>query len=189
MIHSRWNAFGTMLFVLVAAMSFAQKPDQGQSCCQRDRSQSCCQGQHGRGQGGMMGDASHAEDMALFHFLLDNREKIERTVTELPDGVETLTESDDTEVADKIREHVQAMYRRLEEKRPIHRRDPLFAEIFQHANQIEMTMVETEKGLRVRETSSDPYVAKLIKSHAEVVSAFLENGRAEMRKNHPVPER
>ena len=127
--------------------------------------------------------------MVVFHYLLDNRHKIRRTVTELPDGVDTLTESDDPEVAAKIREHVAAMYRRLEEGRPIHRRDPLFAEIFDHADAIEMTMTKTDLGLRVVETSSDPYVAKLIQSHAHVVSKFLENGRMEMRKNHPLPER
>jgi hypothetical protein len=99
-----------------------------------------------------------------------------------------LTESDDPEVAAKIREHVAAMYRRIEEDRPIHRRDPLFAEIFDHADAIEMMMEKTDSGLRVVETSCDPYVAKLIKSHAEVVSQFLVNGRMEMRKNHPLPD-
>jgi DUF438 domain-containing protein len=127
--------------------------------------------------------------MALFHFLLDHRAEIRRTVKALPDGVETLTESDVPETAAKLREHVRSMYRRIEEGRPIHGRDPLFAEIFANADKIEMTMEETEHGLLVRETSSDPYVAKLIQSHAEVVNGFLENGHAEMRKNHPLPER
>jgi hypothetical protein len=136
----------------------------------------------------MMG-ADHQEDKAVFHFLLDNRDKICRTVTELPDGVETVTESDVPEIAAKISEHVRAMYRRLEDGRPIHRRDPLFAEIFRNADKIEMTMVETDMGLRVRETSSDPYVAKLIKSHAHVLSEFLASGYAEVQKDHPLPER
>ena len=52
-----------------------------------------------------------------------------------------------------------------------------------------MTMEETEHGLRVRETSSDAYVAKLIKSHAQGLNAFIENGYPEMRKNHELPER
>ena len=142
-----------------------------------------------KGRHGMMMDADHAQDMELFHYLLDNRDQIRRTVTELPDGVETLTESDDPDVAAKIREHVAAMYRRIEEDRPIHRRDPLFAEIFDHADAIDMMMEKTDFGLRVVETSSDPYVAELIKSHAHVVSQFLENGRMEMRKNHPLPEK
>jgi hypothetical protein len=167
-------------FFLAAAFAWSQPPAKGCG--------SCCRGQQGPGpQRGM--DSAHQEDMVLFHFLLDHRDEIRRSVQELPDGVETLTESEDPEIAGKLREHVRSMYGRLEEGRPIHARDPLFAEIFRHADKIEMTMVDTEGGLRVRETSSDPYVAKLIKSHAEVVSRFLANGQAEMRKNHPVPER
>jgi hypothetical protein len=30
---------------------------------------------------------------------------------------------------------------------------------------------------------------KLVQAHAEVVSAFIANGRAEAMKNHAVPER
>jgi len=175
-------AAGALL--LASVFAWSQPPQKGCG--------SCCRGQQGQGQGphrGMAGDSTHQEDMALFHFLLDHREEIRRSVEELPEGVETLTESDDPEVAGKIREHVRSMYGRLEEGRPIHGRDPLFAEIFRYADKIEMTMEDTEGGLRVRETSADPYVAKLIKSHAEVVSRFLANGQAEMRKNHPVPER
>ena len=46
---------------------------------------------------------------------------------------------------------------------------------------------ETVKGVRVTETSEDPYVAKLIKAHAKVVSGFVERGFAEAMKNHTVP--
>jgi hypothetical protein len=46
---------------------------------------------------------------------------------------------------------------------------------------------ETERGVIVTETSEDPYVASLIKAHAKVVSAFVERGFDEARKNHPVP--
>ncbi len=147
---------------------------------------SCCRG-NGRGQGMM--DADHRADMALFRYLLDHRDRIQRTVTEIDNGVVTVTESDDAEVRSRLREHVKSMYARVDEGRPIHARDPLFAEISRHADQIQMTMEDTERGIRIRETSEDPYVAKLIKAHAKVVDAFLENGHAEMMKDHPVPER
>ena len=81
------------------------------------------------------------------------------------------------------------MSARVEDQRPIHRRDPLFAEIFAHADKIEMKYEATDRGVTVVETSSDPYVAKLIQAHAEVVSAFIKNGRSEMMKNHAVPAR
>jgi len=183
MTLARWMYVAATFFAL-AGWAASQESQSSRACCQGQQQQ----GQRGH-RGGLMMDEDHENDMAMFHFLLDRGDVIDRTVKELPDGVETVTESDDPEVAATIREHVRSMYARLEEDRPIHRRDPLFAEVFRHADAIEMTIEETEKGLLVRETSSDPYVAKLIKSHAQVVSAFIDNGRSEMRKNHAVPER
>jgi hypothetical protein len=81
------------------------------------------------------------------------------------------------------------MYARVKEARPIHRRDPLFRAVFEHASQIAMRHDLTPKGVRVIETSTDPYVVKLIQAHAEVVNLFVKNGRAEMMKNHDVPAR
>jgi hypothetical protein len=110
-------------------------------------------------------------------------------VKKLAEGVETLTESDDPKVAAVIRDHVESMYKRVEDGNPIHMRDPLFAAIFGHAGKISMKVEPTKKGVRVIETSADPYVAKLIQAHAEVVNLFIANGHAEVRKNHAVPER
>lgn len=145
----------------------------------------------GRGQGGQgrghVHDERHNEDHVVFQFLLANHEKIRRSVKVRPDGVETLTESDDPEIAAKIKEHVQWMEYRVEETQPIRMRDPLFAEIFRHTDKIKMSREETGKGVRVIETSEDPYVAKLIKAHAEAVSGFVKRGFAEAMKNHPVP--
>lgn len=133
-------------------------------------------------------DPNHMADMTLIHFLLDNGKQVTRTITDLPNGVETVTESADPAIAAKIREHVGAMYRRLADKKPIHMRDPLFRELFANADKIVMKSEATEKGVRVIETSTDPKVAALIKAHAQVVSKFIENGRAEAMKNHPVPQ-
>jgi hypothetical protein len=138
---------------------------------------------------GMMGDPDHQADMQMFHALLDNRARITRKVTVTADGVETLTESDDPEVAKTIQAHVASMSARVTEARPIHQRDPLFREIFKHTAMIVMKYELTPKGVRVIESSSDPYVAKLIQAHAEVINAFLANGRSEVMKNHPVPEK
>ena len=134
-------------------------------------------------------DAAFAKDMEAFHFLLDHRAAIQRAVTKLDKGVETLTESDDPKVAAVIQEHVQAMYERVKQGRPIHRRDPLFDALFGHAKKITMKIEKTTKGVKVTETSDDPFVARLIQAHAEVVNLFVKNGRAEMRKDHAVPER
>lgn len=133
--------------------------------------------------------AQQQADMKVFHYLLDNRKVISREVKDLPGGVETLTESKDKEVAAKIQEHAAAMHARIKEGRPIHMRDPLFREIFRHKDKISMKVEKTANGVRVVETSEDAHVAKLIQAHAKVVSGFLENGYAEVRKNHTPPPR
>ena len=147
----------------------------------------------GRGKGGPgfrggRQDPTFEADHEVFHFLLTNGDEIRRQVKNLKNGIETLTESDDPDIAVKIQEHVAAMYDRVEENRPIHMRDPLFRELFRHVDKIEMTLEETEKGVRVVETSQDAYVAKLLQEHAKVVSLFIKNGHAEARKNHAVPK-
>jgi hypothetical protein len=171
-----WIRFGARLSVVVgaivvlqSALSFAQGPPAGR--------------------GHMGGDPAHMADMGLIHELLDSGNKIQRTVTVRADGVETLTESDDPELAKTIRAHVDSMYDRVENVNPIHMRDPLFRAIFEHASKIVMVREQTPKGIKVVETSTDPYVVKLIQAHAEVVSRFIENGRAEAMKNHEVPSR
>ena len=150
---------------------------------------------HGFGRGrGMQGvgephghDERHDADHEVFQFLLENHSKIRRRVKELPDGVETLTESDDPQIAAKIKDHVEWMAYRIKEARPIRMRDPLFAELFRHTDKISMKHEDTEKGVKVVETSDDSYVAGLIKAHAKVVSKFVERGFAEAMKNHEIP--
>jgi hypothetical protein len=146
-------------------------------------------GQGGRGGRGMAGDPAHGVDMQVFHQLFDHRTEIKRQVTLRQDGVETVTESTNPDVTRLLQTHVTAMIARVREGRPIHQRDPLFAELFRYADRIEARHEPTAAGVRVVETSRDPYVVKLIQAHAEVVSAFITNGRAEMMKNHPVPPR
>lgn len=144
----------------------------------------------GQGPGfrGGRGDPTFSADRDVFQFLLAHHEKIRRQVKNRQDGVETLTESDDPKIAAKIEEHVAAMYARVDEQRPIRRRDPLFRELFQHAAKIEMHVEKTDKGLRVVETSQDPYVVRLIQEHAQVVSGFVKKGFAEAHRNHAVPD-
>ena len=144
----------------------------------------------GKGPGQGKGkDAGHQADMELFHFLLDHRKDITRTVKNLPDGIETVTESTDPKVVEKLQAHVASMYKRIEEKRPIHARDPLFAEVFRNAGKMKMKVENTKAGVKVVETSDDAYAVKLIQAHAEVVNLFIKNGREEMPKNHPVPSK
>jgi hypothetical protein len=92
-------------------------------------------------------------------------------------------------VARKIQEHAEAMHRRVKEGNGIHLRDPLFAAIFKNYDRVSMKVEKIEKGVKVRETSTDPHVVKLIQAHAVVVTKFIENGHEEVRRNHAIPEK
>jgi hypothetical protein len=144
------------------------------------------QGMQGR-QGQMMGNMGG--DMMTAHQLVMQHESVKRAVKQLPNGVETLTESDDPDVAAKIKEHVPAMYARLKENRPIHQIDPLFRELFRYGSKIKSEVTLTPKGVRVVETSADPYVVKLIKAHAKSVDELVKRGMDAMHEQHEVPNR
>jgi hypothetical protein len=143
--------------------------------------------QQGRGHGPGGGDSTFVADRELFHFLLQHRAAVRREVTLTDNGVTTLTESDQPDVASAIQRHVASMEARVKDKRPIHRRDPLFAELFRHADQITFSYEKTNKGMRVIETAKDPYVVKLIQEHANVVSLFIKHGFAEVHRDHDLP--
>ena len=83
---------------------------------------------------------------------------------ETKSGVETVTESEKPEVTRKIQEHVAAMHARVKSGNGMYYRDPLFAEIFRHYDKIDMKVEQTKKGVKVTETSDDPYVAILVPS-------------------------
>ncbi len=140
---------------------------------------------HGRGHGP---DPQFFADRRDFHFLLANHRKIRRRVKMLPNGVETWTESADPQVVQRIQRHVRAMHRRIKNQQPVRWHDPLFAEIFRHAQKIHMKIENTPHGVHVIETSEDPYVVKLIQAHARVVSGFVRRGFAQAHRHHQVPK-
>jgi len=133
--------------------------------------------------GGMEPGGGHG-DMRGIHSLFARRDQIRRTVTQIPGGVRATTESDDPAVVAQLREHVQSMYARLKEDRPINTRDPLFAAIFENAHKIRVQIENTPKGITVTETSTDPKVVALVRRHAEVVSLFIANGMQEVMRSH-----
>lgn len=94
--------------------------------------------------------------MKAIQFLMANRATIRRNVVNRPDGVETLTESDDPKVTAVLVEHVDAMARRVQEQRPIHVRDPLFAELFRNAATLDMRSELGTKQPSLVEQASKP---------------------------------
>jgi hypothetical protein len=138
---------------------------------------------------GMTMDHSMMPDMGVIHDLLRNHEKVRREVENIPGGVRTVTTSSDPAIAESIRTHVHQMKNRIEEGRSIRHMDPLFREIFEHHEKIEMQIEEVPGGIRVTETSDDPQVTLLIRQHARrAVSEFVEKGMQRAMQPTPLPE-
>ena len=130
---------------------------------------------------------SMAYDRDVFHALLSAHADIHREVEVLPDGVATLTESDDPAVTARIIEHVEAMAGRLADGRRLRQWDPLFVALFDRREGIELSIERTDRGVRVRETSTDPQVVALIHAHAQAVDGFVDSGFGSVHEAHAVP--
>jgi hypothetical protein len=128
-------------------------------------------------------------DKATFESLVESHSKIRRTIKQLFDGVDTITESDDPAIVALIKEHVPAMYARLKSGRIVHEVDPLFKELFKNGSKIDQRIILTDKGVEVIEMSNDPYVVKLIKAHAASVNDLVKDGMAAFMKLHKLPKR
>lgn len=142
----------------------------------------------GDARGGMQpGMGGNMADMQQIHTLLANHDAIRRTVRLLPNGVETVTTSPDPRIAALLPQHVEAMYARLKEGRLIRGFDPLFVELFRQAGKIDLKLEKLDSGVRVVETSTDPYAVRLIQAHARAVDGFVKDGMGAMHRTHPVP--
>jgi hypothetical protein len=130
------------------------------------------------------------EDMSTLHAMFAARDKITRTVNNLPNGAEAMTESKDDEIASLIQEHVPAMEGRVEGDNPLPPMTfhPIFVELIKHADDYTFTYNETEHGVKVKYTSDDPYVVMLIQEHAKLVSRFVKNGMEEVHKSYTLPK-
>jgi hypothetical protein len=137
--------------------------------------------------GGMMGPEM-MEDMRVIRGLLVNHERIRRRVEDVADGIRARTTSEDPEIAELIRTHVTRMKARVDDGDPIRLMDPLFREIFEHHEAIEMEVERTPRGVLVVETSADPQVTLLIRQHAHrAVSEFVAEGMGRAMRPTPLP--
>jgi hypothetical protein len=140
-----------------------------------------------RGMGGPMaamqqGDAAFAADMQLVHGMLLNHDDIRRTVTNLPDGIRTVTESDDPQVAQLIKAHVGSMEKRLKEGRIFNLFSPTLPVLFENKDAIATAVETTEKGIVVTQTSTDAKVVAALQAHAVEVSELARDGMLAMMR-------
>ena len=132
--------------------------------------------------------ARHQHDQEVFHTLLRHHDQIQRELTQLPDGIRSLTTSANPEIVGLLHDHVPAMHHRLEENFGLRFWDPAFPEIFAQREKVRMEVTLVLHGVLVEETSEDPNVVTLIQAHGAVVSLFVQRGFAQAREVSPLPD-
>jgi hypothetical protein len=138
---------------------------------------------------GMGHDSATMAQMGVIHELIVNHDRISRTVTNLPDGIRTVTESDDARLATFIKAHVASMDQRVragdDPGMPIES-DALHS-LFRGSDKVRTTTEATARGVVVVQTSSDPATVSLLQQHAAEVSDLVQGGmvaaHAAMMKN------
>jgi hypothetical protein len=128
------------------------------------------------------GDTAFQADMQLVHEILASHDKITRTVENLPDGIRTVTESEDPQVAQAIKAHVGSMEQRLKDGRIFNLFSPTLPVLFENKDKIKTTVETTQKGSIVTQTSPDAKVVAALQAHAVEVSELARDGMAAMMR-------
>jgi hypothetical protein len=121
-------------------------------------------------------DPASAADMQLVHALLGSHDAIQRTVTDLPNGVRAVTESQDPLVAAYIKEHVGSMMRRLEQGEVFNVASSTIPVIFANADRIRTEIQESENGVVFTQTTDVPELVPVLQAHADEVSELVREG-------------
>ena len=142
------------------------------------------QGMMGRG-AGMRRDTVAAAVMPGVHALMMNHEKLRRTVTTLPNGVRTVTESDDSVMVVQLRQHVATTGVLVEKSQDLDvpPASPTLRRLLQRGASITRIVEHTAKGVAVTETSTDSVTVSLLQAHAAEVTELVTRGMAAMHEN------
>jgi hypothetical protein len=128
------------------------------------------------------GDAAFQTDMQLVHEMLAGHDKIKRSVENLPDGIRTVTESEDPHVAQALKAHVASMEQRLKDGRIFNLFSSTLPVLFDNKDKIKTSVQITEKGAVVTQTSADAKVVAALQAHAGEVDELARDGMAAMMR-------
>ncbi len=120
------------------------------------------------------------EHGAIFN-LLSQHDALTRTVKQVPGGVQTTTTTTNPGLVATLRTHVRQMASRLERGQPVRMWDPVFRDVFAHADEIKLAMRDIDGGIEVTETSENSAVVPMIRAHAAKLNDFAARGHAAAR--------
>ena len=127
---------------------------------------------------GLQGLNATAEESAELGVMFRNFPTISREVTDLPNGIRTVTRSSDPEVMDVLVSHVFGMIGRVEtgDDPQIFIQSPTLDIFFARGEAIETEISLTEAGIVVVQTSDDPELVEALHVHAAEVSDMADRG-------------
>jgi hypothetical protein len=129
-------------------------------------------------------DSATMAQMGVIHELVMGHDRITRTVTNLADGIRTVTESDDPRLAQLIRNHVVTMDQRVSkgDDASLPMESPALRTIFRNRDRIRTTTDSTAKGIVVVQRSSDSTTVAALQRHAAEVSDLVQRGMVAMHE-------
>lgn len=127
---------------------------------------------------GLQGLDATPEESAELATMFRTFQTISREVTNLPDGIRTVTRSSDPKVMEVLVSHVTGMISRVEEGRDpkIFIQSPTLDILFEHNDAIETEIEVTDEGIVVVQTSGDLDVVAALQTHAGEVSDMADRG-------------
>ena len=127
---------------------------------------------------GLRGQNATPEESAELAVLFRNFETITREVTELPNGIRTVTRSSNEDVMTNLVSHVVGMIGRVEngDDPKIMIQSPTLDIFFMRGETIQSEIDVTEEGIVVVQTSDDPEIVTALQTHAAEVSDMADRG-------------
>lgn len=129
---------------------------------------------------GLRGANATPEESAELAVMFRNFETITRSVTNLPNGIHTVTRSLDEDVMDQLVSHVFGMIGRVEDNDDpeIIIQSRTLDIFFERGDEIETEIELTDEGIVVIQTSEDPELIAALQEHAAEVTELADRGMA-----------
>lgn len=127
---------------------------------------------------GLRGTNATSEESAELAGMFRNFETITREVSELPNGIRTVTRSSDDDVMELLVSHVTGMINRVEEgdDPDIFIQSQTLDILFERGERILSEIEITDEGIVVVQTSEDIEVVEALQVHAAEVSDMADRG-------------
>lgn len=127
---------------------------------------------------GLQGKDTSEREVSDLKEIFRSHKGIERNVTNIPNGIITVTEAKDEVLREAIVSHVSMMVTRLQDGQnpEVIIQSPTLDALFEFHVAIDTEIELTDMGVKVIQTSANPQVVELLQTHAVEVSDMSERG-------------